>query len=518
MTEYREILRLHALGFSQRNIANSCHASKTTVSHVLKKAKELGISWPLDENQTNGALKKLFSSPSRKPEASSPLPDFTYIRKELMRNGVTKKLLWVEYMEECKLNNQTPLMYSQFCHYIQQDEQKRRASMHINRKPAEQIEVDWAGDPAQIIDPDTGEITNVSIFVATMSYSQYSYAEGFLNEKQQAWITAHVHMYQYFGGVTRILVSDNLRTAVDHNKDWYTPKLNRSYHEMAEHYGTAIIPARVRKPQDKPSVEGAVGHISTWIIGALRNEQFFSLSELNSAILKKLDALNRKEFQKKEGSRLSLFRNEEVPYLLPLPSTPYELAVWKQATVQFNYHISIEGMLYSVPSEYIKKKVDVRITETIVEVFYNHTRIASHRRLYGRRGQYGTLNQHMPPDHQKYAEWDGNRFRKWATKIGPFTARTVNSMLSFYKVEQQSYRACMGLLQLSKKYGDEKLEAACEKAVSFTGTPSFKIIKNILVTAASNKTPLSEPVESKKNIYGMTRGAKYYGGGNEDDK
>ncbi|WP_312458334.1 IS21 family transposase [Proteiniclasticum sp.] len=515
MTEYREILRLHSMGFSQRNIAYSCHASKTTVSRVLKKAKELGIVWPLDENQTNGVLAKLFSTPSGKPEDASPKPDFAYIRKELMRSGVTKKLLWVEYMEECKMNNQTPLMYSQFCHHIQKEEQKHRASMHISRKPGEQIEVDWAGDPAHIIDPDTGEITDVSIFVATMSYSQYAYAEGFLNEKQQAWITAHIHMYNYFGGVAKILVPDNLRTAVDHNKDWYTPKLNRSYHEMAEHYGAAILPARVRRPKDKPNAEGAVGHISTWIVGALRNEQFFSLTELNSAIIKKLNALNRKEFQKKEGSRLSLFRNEEMPFLLPLPTSPYELAVWKQATVQFNYHISVEGMLYSVPFEYIKKKVDVRITETIIEAFYNQNRIASHRRLHGRRGQYSTIPEHMPPDHQRYVEWDGNRFRKWAEKIGPHTLIVINSMLSYYKVEQQGYRSCMGLLQLSKKYGERRVEAACEKAMGFTGSPSFKIIKNILVTSNDKSLP-PDPPEMKKNVYGMTRGAKYYGGNGND--
>ena len=200
------------------------------------------MNWPLKENQTNAALAKLFTTHSAKPEDASPKPDFSYIRKELMRNGVTKKLLWVEYIEECKMNNQTPLMYFQFCHYILKDEQKHRASMHINRKPGEQIEVDWAGDLAHIIDPDTGEITDVSIFDATMSYSQYAYAEGFINEKQQPWITAHVHMYNYFGGVAKILVPDNLRTAVDHNKDWYTPKLNRSSHVMAEHYGAAILP------------------------------------------------------------------------------------------------------------------------------------------------------------------------------------------------------------------------------------------------------------------------------------
>ena len=355
MTKYREILRLSSLGFSQQNIAYSCSVSKKTVNKVLKKAQELDISWPISEIQTDAVLAELFF-PSTKALAEGKtkrMPDFAHIRKELLRNGVSKKLLWTEYMEECRLNSEEPLMYSQFCYYIQQDEQKRRATMHINRKPGEQVEVDWAGDPAHIIDPDTGEIINAYIFIGVMTYSQFTYAEAFINEKQRAWIAAHVHMYEYFGGVAKILVPDNCKTAVIHNGGWYNQQLNTVYHEMAEHYGTAIIPARVRKPKDKPNAEGSVGNISTWIIAALRNEQFFSLAELNRAIKEKLDEFNKRLFQKKEGSRLDLFRDEELPLLATLPSTSYELAEWKQATVQFNYHISIDGMLYSVPYEYI---------------------------------------------------------------------------------------------------------------------------------------------------------------------
>jgi len=316
-------------------------------------------------------------------------------------------------MEECRLNSDEPLMYSQFCHYAQQDEQKRRATMHINRKPGEQIEVDWAGDPAQIVDPDTGEVVLAHVFVGVLTYSQYAYVEAFLNEKTSSWISAHVHMFDFFGGAAKMLVPDNCTTAVNRGGDWYTPQLNTTYHEMAEHYNTAIIPARVRKPKDKPSVEGTVGNISTWITAALRNEQFFSLAELNAAISKKLSAFNSKLFQKKDSSRINLYRNEELPSLMPLPQTPYELARWKQATVQFNYHISVETMMYSVPYEYLKRKVDVRITDKIVEIFYKHTRIASHLRLYGRKGQYSTTVTHMPADHQKYLEWNADRFRKW---------------------------------------------------------------------------------------------------------
>ena len=245
-----------------------------------------------------------------------------------------------------------------------------------------------------------------------MTYSQYAYVEAFLDMKQKSWINAHVHMYEYFGGVARILVPDNCKTAVVHNGGFKDQQINETYQEMAEHYGTAIIPARVRAPKDKPNAEGTVGNISTWITAALRNEQFFSLAELNRAIRDKLELFNQRLFQKKEGSRRSLFLGEEKPLLAPLPATRFELSDWKTATVQFNYHISVDGMLYSVPYEYIKKKVDVKVTDTTIEIFYNHNRIASHRRLKGRSGQYSTITEHMPEDHQKYLEWNGDRFRK----------------------------------------------------------------------------------------------------------
>jgi transposase len=249
MIKYREILRLKSLGVSERNIALSCSCSRNTISRVTKKAQDLDIGWPLDNTQTNAVLHgKLF--PETKAKESKRQPDFAYVRKELLKNGVSKKLLWAEYMEDCRLNGEEPLMYSQFCYHIQQNEQKHRATMHINRKPGEQVEVDWAGDPATIVDPDTGEITDAHIFVGVMTYSQYTYVEAFINEKQQAWITAHVHMYEYFGGVAKILVPDNCKTAVIHNKGWYKQEINKVYHDMAEHYNTAIIPARVRAPKD----------------------------------------------------------------------------------------------------------------------------------------------------------------------------------------------------------------------------------------------------------------------------
>lgn len=285
---------------------------------------------------------------------------------------------------------------------------------------------------------------------------------------------------------------------------------------MAEHYGTAIIPARVRSPKDKPNAEGSVGNISTWITAALRNEQFFSLGELNQAIRKKLEDFSHRPFQKKDGSRYEIFRDEELPLLAPLPATPYEQAEWRQATVQFNYHISFAGMLYSVPHEYIKHKVDVRVTDKTVEVFYNHNRIASHRRLYGRKGQYSTITEHMPSSHQQYLEWNGDRFRQWAKRIGSSTYQTVDAILTSKLVEQQSYRSCMGLLKLADKYSVDRLEAACCKALTFTATPSYKSIKNILDTGSDRTASADKAVvtdshtSSGKNSHALTRGADYY--------
>ncbi len=507
MTSYREILRLAASGYSKSSIAKSVSCSRNTVTTVLDRAKELKLEWPLAPDLSDQELgKRLY--PSKIPGGSDrKMPDAEYVRKELLKNGVSKKLLWTEYLEECRLTGEKPLMYSQYCWYLQEAEMKRRASMHIPRKPGEQVEVDWAGDPAQIIDPDTGEITNAFVFVGVLSFSQYTYAEAFLNEKQNAWITAHVHMLQFFGGVPRILVPDNCKTAVIQNRDWFTPEVNRTYHEMAEHYNTAIIPARVRKPDDKPNAEGGVRNISTWIIAALRHEQFFSLAELNTAIRNRLNEFNQRKFQKKDTSRYLLYQ-EEFPLLSALPPVPYELAEWKQATVLFNYHVSHESMLYSVPYEYIGKKVDIRVTEKIIEIFFNHSRIASHPRLYGRKGQYSTQQEHMPENHQKYLSWNGDRFRRWAMQMGESTLHVVESMLTSRQVEQQAYRSCMGLLKLAEKYSSAELEAACGKALSLPESPSYKSIRNIL--AAGVHKPVLQESESTENPYAITRGAEYY--------
>lgn len=300
---------------------------------------------------------------------------------------------------------------------------------------------------------------------------------------------------------------DNLKTGVEkHGKDEIV--LNKAYQELAEHYQTAIVPARVRAPKDKAAVEGTVGIISTYILAALRNRQFLTLLELNEAIWERLEAFNSKPFQKKDGSRASCFA-EEKPFLRPLPPRPFELATWKTATVGPNYHISVERMNYSVPFEYIKQKVDVRITRGTVEVFFGGNRICSHPRLYSKLNQYSTVQSHMPPDHQKYIQWNGERFARWASKIGTCTECTVKAILASYKIEQQGYKSCMGLLKLSDKYTPERLEAACRRALEYTPRPSLKNIQAIL--ASGQDKVAVEPIEQiSSSQYGFTRGAEYY--------
>jgi transposase len=513
MTQYREILRLHSQGISQRNIAVSCACSRNTVSKIILRAEELGIVWPLEKELTDGELRqRLFGDVEK--QSIRKHPDYEYVHREMAKSGVTLSLLWNEYCESCKSSQELPLMYSQFCYHYQQYTVKTNATMRIGRKPGEQLEVDWAGQTASIIDRETGEIITMYVFVGVLAYSQYAYVEAFLSQAQESWITAHINMYQHFGGSTRILIPDNLKTGVD-RASGHAPVINKIYHEMAEHYNTAVIPARVRKPKDKPSVEGAVGVVSTWILAALRNQQCFSASELNQAIREKLDVLNAKPFQKKEGSRYSVYTTEEKPFLLPLPATPYELATWKTATVQFNYHITVEKMHYSIPYEYIKHQVDVRMTRNVIEVFYNNNRVCSHPRLHGKPGQYSTIEDHMPENHKKFIQWNANRFISWAEGVGAHTAVAVQAILASHKVEQQGYRSCMALLKLADKHGVVRLEAACAKALSYTPRPNFQSIKTILTTGQDRLETQPDTMQSTASSenHGFVRGADYYGRG-----
>ncbi|HHT27060.1 MAG: IS21 family transposase [Eubacteriales bacterium] len=507
MTDYRQILRLRSLGLNHSQIANSLGVSRTTVIRTLQRAQAIGLDWVtatgLGDKEVTA---QLFPSGEGKPMYRQP--DFAAIHKELAKPGVTQQLVWMEYCDACRAASEIPYQLSRFKELYHDYALQNKATMHISRKPGEIMEVDWAGQTAHVVDTDTGELLEAYVFVAALPYSGYAYAEAFWHQDQAAWTAAHVNAYNYFGGVARILVPDNLKTGViKHTKREVV--LNKAYQELAEHYGTAIIPTRVRTPKDKATVEGTVGKLSTFILAAVRNQRFFSLRELNETIRERLKAFNRKPFQNKDGSRATWFAEERAS-LLPLPQTPYELADWRIATVAFNYHVAVDERYYSVPYEYIKRQVQVRLTSHVVEVFYDGDRICSHIRLHGRRGEYSTQEAHMPQNHQQYVQWNGERFRKWAAKTGTQTAAVVEAMLTSYKVEQQAYRACMALLKLGDAYSPERLEAACAKALTYSPRPGYKAVQTIL-KAGQDSPPEALADPDSDGDYGFTRGADYYG-------
>jgi len=445
---------------------------------------------------------------------SYKMPDYEYIHKELAKSGVTLGLLWVEYCEQCRNSGEVPYQSTQFNKYYSDYIQKNNATMPINRKPGESIEVDWVGKTFKLKDSVTGGDIDAYIFVAVLSYSGYAYVEAFYSKDKESWISAHVNAFNQFRGVSRLIIPDNLKTGVDKNTKDETI-INKSYSEMAEYYGTVVIPARVRKPKDKPNVEGAVKIVGTWIMAALRNGQYFSLRELNGGIKEKNRELNERPFQKKQGSRASLYESEKS-FLAPLPKHPFELSSWKVATVQNNYHISYQGIYYSVPYEYIGKKVDIRVTKNVIEVFYEGLRICSHKISDGYQTQYITEKLHMPQSHQNYGEWNADRFINWAAKIGEHTEIVIKWFLSNVEVPEQAYKSCMALLKLSDKYSNEKLEAACSRALSFTPRPSLKAVQNILKSGQDKLMVNADDPNKDINTHGFTRGADYYGGGDDD--
>lgn len=513
MIKYREILRLKAQGLSNRSVASSCGCSRNTVGDVLKRAQELQVSWPFERDITDTELQMLLFPEKNKSDLRKQ-PDCEHIHKELAKSGVTLSLLWHEYAEACRHRREIPYSYRQFCRFYHNYATVTKATMRIKRKPGEIMEVDWAGQTAFLKDQITGEAIPAYVFVAALPCSQYAYVEAFLSMNTDNWITAHIHAFDFFGGVTQMVVPDNLKTGIVKASPT-DPIINRTYQEMAEYYHTAIMPARVRKPKDKANVEGTVGDISTWIIASLRNEQFFTVNELNKAIREKLLEFNQKDFQKKSGSRQTAFLEEEKFALLPLPASPYELANWKKATVQYDYHILVDKMYYSVPYEYIKYEVDVRTTRKMIEVFYKNFRIASHMRLEGKEGQLSTIPEHMPIQHKQYLHFNRDYFMKWAEAVGPNSLAMVQALLDSYKVEKQALKSCMGLTKLADQYSLERLESACKRAFSYSPRPNLNSIKTILKTGQDKlnsavHTTTTERAQSE-STHGFIRGAAYYG-------
>ena len=508
MDKYKEILRYHHAKLSQRQIASVMGISRNTVAKAINALTAAGIGWqevkPLTEAEL---LTRIF--PKVDEATFQVQPDFEDLTTELRKPGVTKKLLWEEYVHNCQLTDRLPLQYAQFCVHFNRYLETNKATAHFEHEPGAQIEVDWAGQTINIIELDTGEISLAYLFVATLPYSQYSYVEVTGDMKQENWINAHINMFQFFGGVTPILTCDNLKTGVTKHPRSGDIVLNEQYRELADYYDTVVLPAKVRTPKMKPSVESTVGKVSTNIIARLRHETFHTVYEANLAVQALLKEFNDKAFQKRIGSRSEIFLLEEKQQLQLLPPDRYEYGIWKIATVQYNYHIAIDRMYCSVPYEYIKHKVNVRITQHLIEAFFQQTRICSHRRLIGQPGQYATNKDHMPANHRQANEWSAQRFIGWAKKIGPDTQTVIERLLDSYKIEQQAYNGCHSILKLADQYSQPRLEATCKKALSLIYSPRYRNIK-LIIQASPVKL---QPLVKDNQDHAILRGNDYYGKG-----
>ncbi|MDR0514796.1 MAG: IS21 family transposase [Coriobacteriaceae bacterium] len=511
MVNYKRILELRKEDVSQRGIAEALKCSRNTVASVLAAAAAASVGFVDVAALDNAEIgRTLFSGPDRPPSAYAQ-PDFEAIHKELARTGVTLLMLWGEYSAACRANRELPYQYSFFCDLYRRWAKATKATMRIPRTPAEVMEVDWAGDTMEYADPLSGEARPAHLFVAAMTYSAYSYVEAFCDMGLQSWIDAHINAFRFFGGAARLLVPDNLRTGVS-RPDRYEPALNATYAALAEHYGTAIVPARVRHPKDKPAAEGSVGHIAYAIAGVLRDRRFVGLPELNDAIADELGLLNARPFQKREGSRSSVFDRDERALLVPLPLMPFEPAELRKAKVGPNYHVQVDGCFYSVPSRHIGQTLDIRLTVRLVEVFDGDSRVCSHPRVHGRKGAYSTVEEHMPPSHREYLrDWTPDRFLRWAESVGAQTARAAEAILASRKIKEQGYRSLLGLLSLAKKDGGKaRLEQACRHALEMTQSPSYTMIKRIW---ADIKAEAAGRPDKSLGSKGYVRGPGYYAGG-----
>ena len=481
MRKVKDLLRMHfELGLSNRQIASSLNISPATVWDALARAKAAGLSWPLDPNQDDAWLEiKIYQT---QPGAIAKVaPDCEYLHQELMKKSVTLMLLWQEYKQN---HPDDGYQYTQFCERYHRYQGGLDLVLRQEYKAGERMFVDFSGDGIPITDPLTGVIWEAPLFVAVLGASSYTYAEAFPSQQSQYWISGHIHAFEFIGGVAELLIPDNTKTAVNHPCR-YDPDLNRTYLEMAQHYHLAILPARSLKPRDKAKVESGVLVSQRWILAALRNHTFFSLEQANQAIAQKLQELNERKFQKLDTSRRQLFESVDRPALRSLPTVRYEFAEWSSHTVNIDYHIPVDGHFYSVPYHLCQKKVEARRTFTIVEIFFAGKRIASHPRSY-LKGKTTTKTEHMPEKHRRFMEWNPERIKSWAGKAGPCTSKLADAIMGSKPHPELGYRACLGLIRLGQSFGQERLEAACQRAL-FIGSPSYKSVKSILKSGLDQK-------------------------------
>ena len=505
MRKLREVLRLGLLnGLSCRQIAVSVSMSHPTVSFYLEEARKQNLSFEKIKDLSDQELEQLLSFKELgRPKQGRPLPDWECIHRELGKKYVTLQLLWHEYKENCPDGYQI----TQFNDLYRIWRKGLDLSMRQTHKAGEKMFCDYAGGTVPIHDSSTGKVSEAQVFVGVLGLSNYTYSEASLDQSLPSWIMSHVRAYEYFEGVPHVTVPDNLKSGVS-RACRYEPDLNPTYQDMASHYGTAIIPGRVRHPKDKAKVEVGVQIVGRWILAALRNRKFFSIGELNQAIREKLEILNNRPFKKLKGSRKEWFDLFEKNELLKLPVSRYEYAEWKIAKVNIDYHVELKGHYYSVPHEHRQKKVNIRHTPRTVEIFLNNRRIASHvcdRRI----GKHTTIPEHMPRSHRAYLEWTPTRIIQWAGSIGPSAKQIIQDILETKPHPEQGYRSCLGIIRLGKHYGNDRLEKACQRALKIKGK-SYRSVCSILESNLDQQS-LGEPSAVEVISHPNIRGSSYYG-------
>lgn len=486
MRKLKEILRLkYGCLLSHRQIAKSLSISASVVSTYSARAASLGItSWPLSDEWNDESLQRAFLNSKPRPKQFA-IPDWAVLQQELRPKIMTLLMLWQEYVER---HPEGAYSYNHFCRQYKTWLKCQKPSMRQNHKAGEKLFVDYCGPTMNITDPSTGECRTAQVFVAVMGASNYTYAEATFSQGLENWVMSHARCFEFLGGVPELIIPDNLKSGVT-RACRYEPDLNPTYQQLAAHYNTVIVPARPYKPKDKSKAEVGVQIVERWIMARLRHEPFFSLRQLNTRIAELLIDLNGRQMKKKPGSRLSQFELLDKPVLKPLPDKAYIFTQIKQVKVHIDYHIEVEKHYYSVPHCLIKQKLEAHVTGQLVTLYHQGKQVAVHPRNH-RLGGHTTNEQHMPIAHQKQQQWSPQRFESWARDIGKSTEKLVIEFLQAKKHPEQSYRVCLGLLSLAKKYSPARLEAACHRGL-WMGATRLKQITNILEKGL-DKQPLPE--------------------------
>ena len=504
MRDIIEILRLSQDdGRSIREIARIVGVSRTTVGEIIRRIHLAGVSYPVPTDWDNAVLEAKLYPPTAPSGVIRPLPDWPLVHRELGRKGVTLDLLWQEYRER----HPDGYLYSGFCEHYRRWVGKLSVTMRQTHTPGDKLFVDYAGNTVPVTDRDTGEIREAAIFVAAMGASSYTYCEATWSQTLPDWIGSHVRAFEHMNAAPHALVPDNLKSGVT-RPCYYDPELNPTYRDLASHYSAVVLPARPYRPRDKPKAEAAVLLAQRWILARLRNQRFFSLDELNRSIRPLLVALNARPYKKLPGCRRSVFDEFDKPAMQALPATRYEYAEWKVATVGIDYHVDVGGHYYSVPHRFAREKVDVRLTVSVVELFHRGSRVASHVRS-ALKGRHTTIDAHMTAAHLEVKGWSPQRLSDWAARIGPHTCAVITSVLGQRRHPQQGYRACLGILRMGKEFGDDRLEAACDRAIA-VGTPHYRSLLSILKHGLDRK-PVSAPTQTSLPFeHANVRGPNYY--------